>query len=75
MFCIVTGGAGFIGSHIVDALVAAGDKVLVIDDFSAGSEKNLAHHQAGGQVTYIRQNLLDDGWQERFWADRVYHIG
>ncbi|HRT11655.1 MAG TPA: NAD-dependent epimerase/dehydratase family protein [Methanoculleus sp.] len=75
MFCIVTGGAGFIGSHIVDALVAAGDKVLVIDDFSAGSEKNLAHHQAGGQVTSIRQNLLDDGWQERFCgADRVYHI-
>jgi UDP-glucose 4-epimerase len=38
---IVTGGAGFIGSHIVDALLAAGHKVEVIDDLSSGSEQNL----------------------------------
>ncbi|MDD2473808.1 MAG: NAD-dependent epimerase/dehydratase family protein, partial [Methanoculleus sp.] len=75
MFCIVTGGAGFIGSHIVDALVAAGDDVLVVDDCSAGTERNLAHHRASGQVTFLRRNLLDDGWQERIkGADRVYHI-
>ena len=75
MFCIVTGGAGFIGSHIVDALVAEGNDVLVIDDCSAGTEENLARHAAGGRVAFIRQNLLDDGWQEHFaGADRVYHI-
>ncbi|WP_301002724.1 NAD-dependent epimerase/dehydratase family protein [Methanoculleus sp.] len=75
MFCIVTGGAGFIGSHVVDALVAAGDDVLVIDDCSAGTERNLAHHAVSGRVTFVGQNLLDDGWQERFaGADRVYHI-
>ena len=75
MFCIVTGGAGFIGSHIVDALVAGGDDVLVIDDCSAGTMENLARHQASRQVTFIRKNLLDDGWQEHLkGADRVYHI-
>ena len=38
---LVTGGAGFIGSHITDALVANGDKVKVIDDFSLGRMENL----------------------------------
>ena len=41
MRAIVTGGAGFIGSHLVDALIERGDEVLVIDDLSTGSEANL----------------------------------
>jgi UDP-glucose 4-epimerase len=39
---LVTGGAGFIGSHLVDALVARGDEVLILDDFSTGKRENLA---------------------------------
>lgn len=42
MRSLVTGGAGFIGSHLVDALGARGDEVLVIDDFSSGKRENLA---------------------------------
>ena len=41
MRVLVTGGAGFIGSTLVDQLVKRGDQVLIIDNFSSGSEKNL----------------------------------
>ena len=40
--CLVTGGAGFIGSHLVDALVAQDERVLVLDDLSTGCEANIA---------------------------------
>src|SRR3954465_3798156 len=39
---VITGGAGFIGSHLVDALAARGDDVLVLDDFSSGKRENIA---------------------------------
>ena len=48
MRTLVTGGAGFIGSHLADALVARGDDVTVVDDLSGGSEANLAGAIAGG---------------------------
>ena len=41
--CLVTGGAGFVGSHLADRLVARGDEVTVIDDFSNGSKRNISH--------------------------------
>jgi UDP-glucose 4-epimerase len=48
MDCVVTGGAGFIGSNIVDALVARGDRVVVIDNLSTGKRENLGDALAAG---------------------------
>ena len=49
---LVTGGAGFIGSHLVDAFVAAGDRVVVVDNLSSGSKANLADAIAGGATLH-----------------------
>jgi UDP-glucose 4-epimerase len=54
---IVTGGAGFIGSHVVDALIARGDEVLVLDDLSRGKRTNVPEAQL--EVVDIRQPLDD----------------
>ncbi len=75
MFDIVTGGAGFIGSHLVDTLVARKSRVTVIDSLGAGSKKNLARHLGKGKVTLLVADLLCDGWQDTFeGADRIWHL-
>ena len=55
---LVTGGAGFIGSHIVDKLVAVGARVSVVDNLVTGKRENLAHH--GDKITFIENNFFDD---------------
>jgi len=75
MKSIVTGGAGFIGSHLVDALVARGDEVVVIDSLATGTVANLGGHIASGAVKLVEADLLDDGWQGEFaGCRRVYHV-
>jgi UDP-glucose 4-epimerase len=54
---LVTGGAGFIGSHLVDALLAGGCRVTVLDDLSAGSERNLPASQ--GALRLVRADIRD----------------
>jgi UDP-glucose 4-epimerase len=75
MVAIVTGGAGFIGSHLVDALVARGEEVVVIDNLSAGDRVNIAGHIDSGAIRFVEADLLADGWQDTCrGAHRVYHI-
>lgn len=56
--CVVTGGAGFIGSHLVDALAERGDEVLVLDDFSSGKRENLASALGSG-VAVTELDIVD----------------
>ncbi len=56
---LVTGGAGFIGSHLVDALVERGGSVRVLDNFSSGRASFLAHHEGSGAVEVVTGDLLD----------------
>lgn len=55
---VVTGGAGFVGSHTVDALLAAGERVLVLDDFSSGSRENLPSSHP--RLSVVEGDVLDE---------------
>src|SRR6185503_260941 len=70
---LVTGGAGFIGSHIASGLVKAGAKVRVIDDFSTGYQENL--DEIGGKVDFIKASLADEDSVRRALEDveLVFH--
>jgi UDP-glucose 4-epimerase len=57
---LVTGGAGFIGSHLVDALVARGDSIVVLDDLSTGSPANLHGVGDSGQLEFVEGSILDE---------------
>jgi UDP-glucose 4-epimerase len=73
---LITGGAGFIGSHLAEALLAAGHRVLVLDDLSTGSERNLAHLAAHPQLEFVQGSVLDRAalapLVER--ADAIFHL-
>jgi nucleoside-diphosphate-sugar epimerase len=60
MDAIVTGGAGFLGSHLVDALLARGERVLVLDDLSTGRAENLAPALATGKALFVETNVAVD---------------
>jgi UDP-glucose 4-epimerase len=72
----VTGGAGFIGSHVVDVLADAGNDVLVIDDFSTGREENLERQRRNPNVTVERADITDAPTMLRLLrgVDLVYHL-
>lgn len=76
MRALVTGGAGFIGSHLVDRLVARGDKVLVVDNLSSGVLDFIKDHIENGNVEFSNTDLKDlDALKPLMHGvDIVYHL-
>ena len=75
---LVTGGAGFIGSHIAQALIARGDRVRVLDDLSSGKTANLAPHEVGeagssAPVEFVQGEVADAAAVERA-CEGVYGV-
>lgn len=77
MKALVTGGAGFIGSHVVDALVARGDEVLALDDLSTGRRENLAGALEAG-ATLLEGDVTDAAAADEAFArgnpELVFHL-
>ena len=75
MLYVVTGGAGFIGSHLVEALSLAGHELVVIDDLSSGRIENIASVSANPRVRFVQGTVLDLGLllEEFQGADGVFH--
>jgi UDP-glucose 4-epimerase len=75
MRVLVTGGAGYIGSHLVDALIRRGDDVLVIDNLSTGRFDNIRHLQGHPAFRFINDTILNEPLLERMIPSRdlVFH--
>jgi UDP-glucose 4-epimerase len=76
MRVLVTGGAGFVGSHLVDRLVAHGEAVTVLDDLSTGQRAFLSDAQARGDVRLVVGSILDEDALARAFegVGVVYHL-
>ncbi|MDH3627290.1 MAG: GDP-mannose 4,6-dehydratase [Acidobacteriota bacterium] len=76
MHVLITGGAGFIGSHLADALLERGDSVSIIDDLSTGSIRNVAHLREHPKFDYIIDTMMNKPLLAELVdrADLIYHL-
>lgn len=76
MHVLVTGGAGFIGSHLVEYHLAKGDHVHAVDNLSTGTLENIAPFENNPFFRFENENILTWSHMEKAvtWADRVYHM-
>ncbi|KAF5750978.1 UDP-glucuronic acid decarboxylase 1-like [Tripterygium wilfordii] len=68
---VVTGGAGFVGSHLVDKIIDRGDEVIVIDNFFTGRKDNLVHQFSNPRFELIRHDVVEPILLE---VDQIYHL-
>ena len=75
MKVLVAGGAGFIGSHLIDALLAEGHDVVCVDNFFIGTKENIAHLHENSHFTFYEQDLTEfDKMLEIFKAEQVEYV-
>jgi UDP-glucose 4-epimerase len=76
--CLITGGAGFIGSHLADLLIGQGHPVIVVDDLSLGRRSNIVHLQDNQKFSFYEQDILDDAALAKVFNSHdittVYHL-
>ena len=71
---IVTGGAGFIGSNLVDQLVKKGHKVIVLDNLSSGNFQNIEYNK--DKIEFIKCDLSEEGaWCDKFFKSCSVYDG
>ena len=66
---LVAGGAGFIGSHLIDRLIERGDRVVCVDDLSTGDRANTEFHRAGAGYRFIEADICDPGTESKIRHD------
>jgi UDP-glucose 4-epimerase len=73
---LITGGAGFIGSHLVDSLVSRGHQVIVLDDLSTGRHDNLRRHEGSTDVEFVMGSILNEALVDDVVrrVDGVFHL-
>lgn len=76
MRTLVTGGAGYIGSHLVDALLGLGHDVTVLDDLSTGSRSNIVRHLDAGTIDFVEGSILDPATVDQYVSasELVFHL-
>jgi len=76
MKILITGGAGFIGSHLCEALLSEGNTVTIIDNLSTGKFSNIAHLKTNKNFNYVIGSVLDKNLLENLIAeaDEIYHL-
>lgn len=68
---VVTGGAGFVGSHLTDKLLERGDEVICVDNYYTGSKRNILHHLDNPMYEMMRHDVTFPLYIE---ADRIFHL-
>jgi UDP-glucose 4-epimerase len=76
MKILITGGAGFIGSHLAEKLIDSSDKVSIIDNLSTGSLDNIAHLKGHTHFSYKIDTIMNEGLMDKLIseADAIYHL-
>ncbi len=76
MKILITGGAGFVGSHLADKLFNEGHEITIIDDLSTGRYSNVAHLEGEKKFRLIIDTILNEHLMEELIreSDRVYHM-